>query len=228
MALKLWILVCTFTMLSNNKIMQRDKYTMLCLGDSYTIGEKVTQQERFPMQAVEILHKQGINFTKPDIVAQTGWTTDELAKAIDLSTLHGTYDYVTLLIGVNNQYRGRDTENYKEEFNLLLHTAIMYTNGNPKHVIVVSIPDWGVTPFAADDKRSAFEIGKQIDAYNAINKEEALQKGVHYIDITVASREAKKDHTLLADDGLHPSGKMYTYWATQVAETIQQQMNTDK
>lgn len=227
MALKLWILVCTFTLLSNNKFMQRDKYTMLCLGDSYTIGEKVTEQERFPMQAVEILRNQGINFSKPDIIAQTGWTTDELAKAIDISNLHGTYDYVTLLIGVNNQYRNRDTDNYKEEFNLLLHTAIMYANGNPKHVIVVSIPDWGVTPFAADDERSAFEIGKQIDAYNAVNKLEAAEKGVHYIDITEQSREAQKDHQLIAGDGLHPSGKIYAYWAKQVAETIQQQIKAE-
>lgn len=196
------------------------KYTMLCLGDSYTIGEAIGEDERFPIQTVELLKKDKIDFEKPVIIAKTGWTTDELANTIKERNLTGKYDVVTLLIGVNNQYRGRDLENYRHEFRELLNTAIEYANGNPAHVFVLSIPDWGVTPFAANDKRGKEKIGEEIDSFNTINKEESRKAKVRYIDITPVSREAKSNSTLIASDGLHPSGKMYTEWAKKLAEQV--------
>lgn len=195
-------------------------YTMLCLGDSYTIGEAVEEKDRFPMQAVELLKQRHISFSTPTIIAKTGWTTDELSAAIKEQNLTGAYDYVTLLIGVNNQYRGRDLDNYRQEFTALLHTAINYAGGNKKHVFIISIPDWGVTPFGNADKRGEEQIGKEIDQYNAVNKQVAHSKGITYIDITPHSRNAKTDAALIATDGLHPSGKMYAYWAQKLAEAI--------
>ena len=193
---------------------------MLCLGDSYTIGEAVEETERFPMQTVELLIAAGIHFSNPTIVAKTGWTTDELAVAIKDAKLQETYDVVTLLIGVNNQYRGRELDNYRKEFLALLQTSIAYAHGNAAHVFVVSIPDWGVTPFAANDKRGEKKIGEEIDLFNAINKEEALKAKANYIDITPVSREAKSNAALIATDGLHPSGNMYAAWAKQLSKAI--------
>jgi len=199
---------------------EEKKHTMLCLGDSYTIGEAVEESERFPMQAVELLKKEKIDFEKPVIIAKTGWTTDELARAVKERNPTGKYDVVTLLIGVNNQYRGRDLENYRQEFHELLNTAIDYANGNAVHIFVLSVPDWGVTPFAENDKRGGKKIGEEIDFFNAINKEESLKAKVHYIDITPVSREAKSNSTLIATDGLHPSGKMYAEWAKKMVREI--------
>lgn len=196
------------------------KYTMLCLGDSYTIGEAVDEKDRFPMQAVELLKQRNIPFATPNLIAKTGWTTDELTIAIKEHNLSGTYDYVTLLIGVNNQYRGRDLDNYRQEFTALLHTAINYAGGNKKHVFIISIPDWGVTPFGHADKRGEEQISKEIDQYNTVNKQVAHSEGITYIDITPHSRLAKTDAELIATDGLHPSGKMYAYWAEKLTEAI--------
>lgn len=202
--------------------MSNKKYTMLCLGDSYTIGEAVEEQERFPMQAVELLKQQNILFEKPVIIAQTGWTTDELSTAIEEQKPQGTFDFVTLLIGVNNQYRQRDLDNYRSEFTALLHTAIQYAGGNRQRVLVLSIPDWGVTPFVAQDTkhRTRQQIAQEIDAFNAVNREVAAQQQVHYIDITPHSRTALTQRELIANDGLHPSGLMYKEWATKVAERV--------
>jgi len=193
-----------------------NRYTMLCIGDSYTIGEAVSENERFPMQAAELLKHQGIAIDKPVIIAKTGWTTDELAAAIKHENLQQKFDFVTLLIGVNNQYRGRSAEQYRTEFDALLKTAIDYANGKPGHVFVISIPDWGVTPFAANDQRGLEQIGREIDAFNAVGREEAVKVKAHFIDITAGSREAKHNPELVATDGLHPSGKMYANWAQQL------------
>lgn len=200
--------------------MLQQKNTMLCLGDSYTIGESVEENDRFPNQTVALLKKQGLEFSEPRIIAKTGWTTDELADAIKEENLKGTYDYVTLLIGVNNQYRGRDTDNYKKEFTELLNTAIGYAGGDASHVFVLSIPDWGQTPFAEADKRSEEQIGEEIDNYNAVNKAVAKAKGANYIDITDISRDAKTTRSLVAYDNLHPSGRMYALWAERLAVAI--------
>jgi len=203
---------------------RESNYTMLCLGDSYTIGEAVTENERFPMQTVELLKKEGINFDKPTIIARTGWTTDELAEAIKDAKYEAPAEgaFVTLLIGVNNQYRKRDEEQYRDEFDALLETAIEYAHGKRNHVFVISIPDWGVTPFAEKDSRTPEEIGMAIDLFNAVNKREALKAHVNYIDITPISRQAKQHPELVAEDGLHPSGKMYAEWAKLMAEKMKE------
>jgi len=197
-------------------------YTLLSLGDSYTIGESVSEQERFPNQVVDLLSKEKIHFHAPTIVAKTGWTTDELADAIKHTELKKKYDFVTLLIGVNNQYRERDLSNYKKEFRNLLETAIDFAGGKKEYVIVVSIPDWGVTPFVVNDakKRTGEQISKEVAAYNKVNEQIAKQEKVHYVDIYTASQEAKNDPSLLAQDGLHPSGKMYTEWAKKITKKI--------
>lgn len=185
--------------------------TYLALGDSYTIGESVSSDERFPMQLAKTS-----NLGEPRIIAKTGWTTDELNAAIDAANVTGTYDLVTLLIGVNNQYRGRDAEQYRGEFQALLQRAIGFAGGDPKNVIVVSIPDWGVTPFA--EGRDRAKIAREIDQYNAINREEAQRAGAKYVDITPISRG--NDASLVAGDGLHPSGKQYGEWVKLIANAI--------
>lgn len=201
-------------------VMPKKKHTILCLGDSYTIGEAVEPHERFSHQSVEILRQKGIFFDEPKIIAKTGWTTDELSAAIKEQNLHKTYDAVTLLIGVNNQYRNRDIESYRKEFTELLQTALQYANNNNQHVFVISIPDWGVTPFALKDERGEQKIAQQIDAFNAVNEQISKEAGVHYIDITPDSRKAKQDTKLLASDGLHPSGEMYREWADLLADKM--------
>jgi len=182
----------------------------LALGDSYTIGESVSAEERWPNRLAKLLEDDGIQ-TEVTIIARTGWTVDDLWHGIKSSPPEGTYDLVTLLIGVNDQYRGYPIDGYRQDFHFMLEKAIEYADGNPDHVIVLSIPDWGVTPFAVD--RDAILIGKQIDDFNNINLAESKLAEVHYVDITPISREAVADTTLIARDGLHPSGKMYAMWA---------------
>jgi phospholipase/lecithinase/hemolysin len=194
--------------------------TYLALGDSYTIGEAVVQPETFPFQLKELLNNQGFKFSQPKVIAKTGWTTGELQTAIKDENVTQTFDMVTLLIGVNNQYRGNSQTEYRKEFKELLQTAIGFAGGNKKHVFVVSIPDWGVTPFGKGSGRNQQTITQEIDAFNAINKEETLAMQVSYIDITPGSRNAETDVSLVASDGLHPSGKMYTDWATKIVPVV--------
>jgi lysophospholipase L1-like esterase len=189
--------------------------TYLALGDSYTIGEGVPIHESFPYQMVQRLRGRGLPFCAPEIVAKTGWTTDELKAGIDRTRfLNGRYDLVTLLIGVNNQYRGRSPEAYAAEFESLLKEAVMRAGGDRSHVFVISIPDWGVTPFA--EGRDRRKIAAEIDAFNAANRKITEANGITYVDITPGSRLADKDPTLLASDRLHPSGKEYGRWADSV------------
>ena len=195
-------------------------YSYLALGDSYTIGESVPLKENFPYQTVQLLAKAGYDFHSPEIVAKTGWTTDELQLAINNHKFLPSYNFVTLLIGVNNQFRGRTVENYKPEFENLLKQAIQFAGGKADHVIVVSIPDWGITPFAMGRDRK--QIAKEIDEYNAANKSIAEKYKVNYADITPGTREAANDPTLLAADGLHPSAKEYSRWAEKVGAIIKQ------
>jgi lysophospholipase L1-like esterase len=182
----------------------------LALGDSYTIGESVPVDERWPVQLVRELRAKGSHVGDAEIIAKTGWTTDELNAAIDAANPQGPYALVTLLIGVNNQYRGRDAEQYRREFVALLQRAIGFAGGDAKHVVVVSIPDWGVMPFA--EGRDRAKIGAEIDRFNAINREEAARAGARYADVTPSSRRATTDKSLVAGDGLHPSGAMYREW----------------
>jgi lysophospholipase L1-like esterase len=193
-------------------------YTYLALGDSYTIGESVPANENFPNQTVQLLRKAGFDFQLPEIVAKTGWTTDELQTAINNHHFFPSYDFVTLLIGVNNQYRGRTIENYKQEFESLLKQAVRFAGNKTSHVIVLSIPDWGVTPFA--EGRNRKQIAQEIAVYNALSKVISEKYKVHYIDITTRTREAANDPALIMSDGLHPSGLEYKRWAEKVTAII--------
>lgn len=185
----------------------------LALGDSYTIGESVAEGERWPNQLAELLKSKDLS-TEVTIIARTGWTTDELWEGMRKVKISPPYNLVSLLIGVNNQYRGRDLQEYREGFVFLLNKAIEYTDGDPNRVIVLSIPDWGVTPFASslDSKKIAVEINQ----FNSVNEEESKKAGAHYVDVTPISREAVNDPSLIASDGLHPSEKMYAEWAKRV------------
>jgi lysophospholipase L1-like esterase len=187
----------------------------LALGDSYTIGESVPVYENFPYQLVQLLRGQQLPVQAPEIVAKTGWTTDELQAGINRTKLLAHYDIVTLLIGVNNQYRGRSVDQYAPEFESLLKQAIAFAGGKKERVVVLSIPDWGQTPFAKDRDRE--KIRREIDAYNRANWDITQRYGIHYTDITPGTREAITDASLVAGDGLHPSGKDYARWAKALA-----------
>ena len=182
----------------------------LALGDSYTIGESVPVAERWPVQLMQALRGTATPVDEPLIIAQTGWTTDELDAAIDSARVTGTFSLVTLLIGVNDQYRGREAEAYRAPFRKLLDRAIGFAGGSSSRVIVISIPDWGITPFAEGRDRVA--IAAAIDRFNAVNRDETHKAGARYVDIAPASRAATSDRSLIAADGLHPSGRMYREW----------------
>lgn len=186
----------------------------LALGDSYTIGHAVDISQRWPIQLADSLLAAGVDITCAEIIAQTGWTTRQLIRGIELQNPQGTYDLVSLLIGVNNQYRKQDTATYRTEFRELLHMAITFADDKPANVIVVSIPDYGVTPFAQE--MNPEKISAEIDAFNRINYEETMNMSVKYIDITPISRKAAYDPGLTAGDGLHPSGKMYAEWVALI------------
>ncbi|TKC00987.1 SGNH/GDSL hydrolase family protein [Pedobacter cryophilus] len=200
-------------------------YTYLALGDSYTIGEAVMQNESFPYQLAQVLKTDSSAVEEPKIIAKTGWTTDELIQNIKATPLNPKYDFVTLLIGVNNQYRNYDIEIYRKEFAALLQTAINYAGGKPERVFVISIPDWGVTTFAKNSGRSITQIAKEIDAYNAINKEETGKMQANYLDITPISREAATNISLIASDGLHPSAQMYMRWVEKLKPLVALKLN---
>jgi lysophospholipase L1-like esterase len=188
--------------------------TYLALGDSYTIGQSVPEEDRFPVILADRLNELGHGYGPPKIVAKTGWTTDELAAALLQENIRDTFDLVTLLIGVNNQYRGRSLDNYRAEYRSLLDQAIAFAGGNPENVIVVSIPDWGVSPFA--EGRDRDKIAKEIDAFNTVKKEETLQKNVKFVDITDISRTALGQSRYFAPDGLHFSGEMHALWVNEI------------
>ncbi|WEK34421.1 MAG: SGNH/GDSL hydrolase family protein [Candidatus Pseudobacter hemicellulosilyticus] len=193
-------------------------YTYLALGDSYTIGEGVPLAQNFPYQAVQLLRRSGHDFHAPEIIAKTGWTTDELMAAMADTVFNGSYDYVSLLIGVNNQYRGRPVQEYAEQFTQLLERAIALAGGRPDHVFVLSIPDWGITPFAEGRERE--QIRREIDLFNSTNQSIAEFYTVHYIDITPGTREVAAYPDLLTTDQLHYSGKEYKRWAEKLEHDI--------
>ena len=190
--------------------------TYLALGDSYTIGEQVPFSENYPNLTVQLLRNAGHAFSAPEIVAKTGWTTDELETGMNKHTFLPAYDFVSLLVGVNNQYRGRSAGEYAVQFKALLIKAVQLAGNNPANVLVLSIPDWSVTPFAARADRE--NIKTEIDRFNQVNREIASENGIHYIYITGWTREAESDPDLLAPDGLHPSGKEYQRWARVIAD----------
>ena len=194
------------------------KNAYLALGDSYTIGEGVPLYQNYPYQAVQLLRSWDRPFYAPEIVARSGWTTAELSSQIDHTILNSTYDFVSLLIGVNNQYRGMSAEHYSLEFGELLTRSLSLAGENPTRVFVLSIPDWGRTPFAKG--RDTAKISAEIAIFNTINRTISETHKVNYIDITTGSPETTDDLSFLAEDGLHPSGKAYKRWALLLAEAI--------
>jgi len=192
--------------------------SFLALGDSYTIGEGVDSAARWPVALARALRASGVPIQDPVVVARTGWTTQELSAGIDLAAPSGTYDLVSLLIGVNNQYRGREVEEYRSQLAELVSRSVAFAGGDPSRVLVLSIPDWGVTPFA--EGRDRARIALEIDAFNEVNRRESEAAGVRYVDITGISREAARRPELLAADGLHPSGAMYDLWVEAALSVV--------
>ncbi|HKH61211.1 MAG TPA: SGNH/GDSL hydrolase family protein [Flavitalea sp.] len=202
--------------------MQKKNYTYLALGDSYTVGESLPLHYNFPNQLIRLLKEKDLLFEQPTIIAKTGWTTDELAVGIKNAVTQTAYDIVSLLIGVNNQYRGEKPGEYAWQFEELLQQAIRFAGWHPSHVFVLSIPDWGATPFAEGRDRAI--IAREIDFFNRINREISEKHRVNYLDITEGTREVAKYPVLVASDGLHPSAKEYKRWAEKLAAVIQQEL----
>lgn len=200
--------------------MTKHYFTILTLGDSYTIGEAVALHESFPYQMVQTLRSDGLHFHAPEVVAKTGWTSFELAEHLLHTKLNEQYDFVTLLAGVNNQYRGLPVKDFAADFDFLLRKAIHLSGEKPDHVIVFSIPDWGVTPFAKE--KNAEDIAAKIDAFNKICESAAKEHGAQFINITEDSRKAKDDVELIAGDGLHYSEKAHAVWAEKATDIIKQ------
>ncbi|HXF85662.1 MAG TPA: SGNH/GDSL hydrolase family protein [Anaerolineales bacterium] len=198
----------------------------LALGDSYTIGESVAEPDRWSNQLADLLAAKLERRVEVTLIARTGWTVDELWQGIQTSNIEPPYDLVSLLIGVNDQYRGYPVEGYREDFRFMLGKAIEFAGGDPKRVVVLSIPDWGVMPFAAGRNRE--RIAQEIDAFNAVNREETEKAGARYVDITSISRDAIADPSLIAEDGLHPSGKMYALWAEKVLRVALKILSEEK
>ncbi len=195
--------------------------SFLALGDSYTVGESVPESERFVMQAVGKLKQEGIDIENPEIIARTGWTTGNLQDAMrNHNFRHPTYDLVSLLIGVNNQYQGKSLDEYEREFRGLLQRSIELSAHQPGHVIVISIPDYSVTPFAKRSDLAKSIISNQIKAFNAVNFCLSQKFGTRYLDITADTRQADQELDLIAEDGLHYSGLEYAVWARKMADLI--------
>jgi lysophospholipase L1-like esterase len=205
-------------MFTGNPRQDTSSFSYLALGDSYTIGQSVSIAERYPVQVVKLMRAGHVNMQDPEIIATTGWTTGNLIDALKAYTAPGAHTIVTLLIGVNNQYQGRSQTEYKEEFSNLLRQSVALAGNKASHVIVLSIPDYSVTPFAKGLNTAA--IAKQIDSFNTVNQQITLDLGARYLDVTVESRKAASDASLVAADGLHFSGKEYGIWAALLAPVM--------
>ncbi|BDQ11469.1 SGNH/GDSL hydrolase family protein [Sediminibacterium sp. TEGAF015] len=194
--------------------------SFLALGDSYTIGEAVPIHESFPYITTQLLRKKKISIYAPEIVAKTGWTSSELAEHLLHTQLNHHYDFVSLLIGVNNQYRNLSVDNFLNDFEFLVKKAIHFASGKNERVIILSIPDWGCTPFATDKNKE--QIAKEIDAFNIVCKQTAKQYHTNFIDITTETREFSLEPKAIASDGLHFSYETHLIWAKKMANAIQQ------
>lgn len=214
------LIFCISAALKGNLLKAQDKtISYLALGDSYTIGESVDIQQRWPVQLAAQLKQEGIKISEPRIIAKTGWTTDELLDSLQTTKISSSYDLVSLLIGVNNQYRGYNIKQYKKEFELLLEKAIKYAGGDTSNVFVVSIPDYGVTPFG--QQKNPVKIAAELNNYNAMAKNICKKYRISFIDITGISRKASDDNSLIAGDKLHPSARMYSLWVQKMLPTVQ-------
>jgi len=196
----------------------------LALGDSYTIGEGIDPAARWPQQLVAGLRDIGVAVDDPQIIATTGWTTDELAAGIDAAAPQGPFDLVSLLIGVNDQYRGRSVDDYRPRFTALLQRALGFAGDRAQRVLVLSIPDWGVTPYARAHNRDRVQVGQELDAYNAAAAAICAEHGVAFIDITDLSRVPGAEAVMLVDDGLHPSAAMYALWTERAFQVARVQL----
>ncbi len=226
--MKFIINILLFLMLTLEKpeTMEDEPVSFLALGDSYTIGEAVAEYERWPSQLVERLRKEEIPIEDPRIIATTGWTTDELIEGIEKTGVKRTYDLVTLLIGVNNQYRNYPVDQYEKEFEELLINSIRYAAGISENVFVISIPDYGFTRFAKEKGLDESKIASELDTYNSIARKITASKNASFIDITPGSKNAKLDQSLIAKDGLHPSAQMYTGWVDVMYNSIYDNLST--
>jgi len=198
----------------------------LALGDSYTIGESVAVDQRWPVQLASVLRARGLRLDDPQIIAVTGWTTDELETGMQQAGLERCYGLVSLSIGVNNQYRHRNLRNFRQEYDRLLQRAIDLAGGNKQRVFVLSIPDWSVTPFAKSTDRDLGQEAAALATYNQAKREITEASAVAYFDITPSTQLAAKDTTLLAADGLHPSGKLYALWVEHIIDKVQAMLET--
>ncbi len=218
------VFVLCFTLCSPAR--QTDSLAYLALGDSYTIGESVDKDSRWPVRLAEALRAEGVPISNPEIIAVTGWTTLDLKAALEEANPKEGYALVSLLIGVNDQYQGKDIADYPGNFRYLLDEAIRLAGGRPKRVLVLSIPDYGVTPFGRD--KNPKQIAKEIAAYNTINERIADSAGVHYVDITSISKRALDEPSLTASDDLHPSGSMYELWVEEALPVILSELKNPK
>lgn len=213
---------CSDTIIAKDSIKYIDDggyaTTYLALGDSYTIGQSVPQKERYPFQTVDLLQKAGYKMRSADIIATTGWTTADLMQGIKEKSINETYDLVSLLIGVNDQYRRRSLAEYRNHFTILLKKSIKLAGDRPSRVFVLSIPDYSVTPFANNSDRK--KISQEIDMFNRENKKIAGMYKVNYLNITPESRKAAINKSLIAYDDLHFSGKEYGIWASMLVPMI--------
>ena len=222
--MKFILFVTIFFLLLTNGFSQNIKLKepihFLALGDSYTIGQSVSANENWPNQFSAALTLKGINIQETKIIAQTGWRTDNLKSAISQMQPLAGFNLVSLLIGVNNQFQGRSSQAYSLEFEELLKTAIQLAGNSPEHVFVLSIPDYAYTPFGNGNP----VISSQINQFNAINRQIAENHNVKYIDITPISRNGLAQPELVASDGLHPSGKMYSLWVQEIMKSVEKQV----
>jgi len=201
----------------DNTVRQAELLNFLALGDSYTIGQSVEEADRWPVQLVKKLNEKGHAFNTPQIIAKTGWRTDQLKEAIESATLTPDFQLVSLLIGVNNQYQGRSAESYAPEFEELLQMAIELAGGKKENVFVLSIPDYGFTSFGSYNQPG---ITAGIDAFNAVNKSITEKYNIAYINITDISRRGLEEPDLIASDNLHPSGLMYAKWVERLVDEL--------
>lgn len=206
------------TTMTENPDLETGAYRYLALGDSYTIGESVEDFERWPNQLADSLKNLDLDLAVVDNIAVTGWTTGKLLDGIEAADLDPSYDFVSLLIGVNNFYQGRSIEEYETEFDTLLDQALGFVGGDISRMIVLSIPDYAYTPFGQSRPDPA-AISAGIDAFNAVNKALTEARGIQYFDITPISRLGLSQPELVAADGLHPSSKQYAAWVSQIVET---------
>jgi acyl-CoA thioesterase-1 len=209
----LLMMVLSLTACSGSK----ESMSYLALGDSYTIGESVPTTANFPYQLADSISKSGKAYASPVIIARTGWRTDQLIDAIESAHLENKYDLVTLLIGVNNEFQGRSIGEYENDFKLLCKKSIELAGNKKKRVIVLSIPDYGFTPYG---KANQPGISERIDLFNASNKRIADSLGLKYVNVTEISRRGLKEPDLVAEDGLHPSMKMYALWVKEILKKL--------